>query len=100
MTQPITVTREEGDLSREMWRFCLIEMGGELLMTLNEYEPQARATKRHKWRKSGPGYYRLRGSHMERPFLTEEPDAPEDVLEEALERFRSQIVYKKWKSRR
>lgn len=96
MTRPITVTREGEDLSREVWRFAFITMGGELLVTLDEYEPQARATKRHKWKKAGPGYYRLGGAHMERPFLTEEPEIPEDVVEEAVEGFRSRIEYKRW----
>lgn len=93
-----TVERRHSKTEREVWEFTVLDYP---TVHLEFYGKQERKTPRHGW-KSKTSYHRL---HMDRnrdvgDRLKEEPEVPEDVLEEALEQVRSKITFKTWKNRR
>lgn len=87
-TQDITVERLSGDLARRIWQFTLYDLPR---IRLSFYGEQERATRRHKFR-SKKSYSRLDPrSHN----IREEPDVPDDVIEEAIEQVFSRIEFRK-----
>jgi len=94
----ITVTRESEDgLSRKRWVFTAFHIPA---IHLEEYAEEARKTKRHKWQiVDGQAYDRLRGSRNYTHKILEEPQTPQDVIDEILEIVRSKVQFQVWKER-
>ena len=91
------VVRVIDDLNRERWEFSLWDSPKAYLET---YAVDERKTKRHKWRTKA-AYERLgsgRTAHYE--IIREEPEVPQDVIDEAMEKLRGQLVFSRWRSRR
>lgn len=94
----LEVVREEADgLSRRCWRFAVLSFPQ---FHLDEYAEQARKTRRHRKWETHRMYTRT-GSTREWgvDFLKEEPDVPDDVLEEATARFREMVEFRRWRRR-
>ena len=86
-----------GDLTRERWVFSLWEAPKAYLET---YAVEERKTKRHKWRPKA-AYRRLRHDrHADHDIIREEPEVPQDVLDEGMEKLREQLVFSRWRDRR
>lgn len=86
----VEVIREEGPLRRQVWTFTILDFPKVIL---DLYSVQGRASKRHKWRVLEGDYCRLgRG----RP---PEPEVPDDVVEDALQAYREQLVFEVWRRR-
>lgn len=98
MMTRVEVTREEdGGLERRVWDFSILDFP---TVHLEYFAEQSRRTRRHAWRTTGSVYSRLqRDRHAPGTRLEEEPEVPEDVLTEGLERMRDMIEFKVWRRR-
>lgn len=87
----------EGGLERELWVFEVLRFPQ---VVLEHYGQYARKTKRHKWRMAGDRYDRLHvDRHEPGNRLKEEPDVPEDVMNEAMQLMRDKMKFEKWSRR-
>lgn len=85
----------EDELSREIWLYR-VAMGyavdTDLSVTLVRFERQGRATKRHKWAKTGTGFHRVWHAKSRRDFGYELPADKVPVLDGADEQIRAEIM--------
>lgn len=78
---------EEDGLKRQLWRFDFVTSWGDTAaLRLEQWQPQERLSRRHKWAKTGEGWQRrFHNSHHHHGFRmpAAEVPFPADVVEEA-----------------
>jgi hypothetical protein len=85
----------DGGLERELWEFSVLRFPE---VHLEFFAEQTRKSRRHKWVTSGAVYSRLQmDRHAAGTRLREEPEVPEDVLEEGMDQMRGQLEFKVWR---
>lgn len=91
------MVRVDGDLRRQVWSFTVFDLPKVYLESWSE---EVRPSKRHrKWR-TERRYGRIAsGRHESYEVVREEPDVPEDVLAEGLEKLRSLLEFRRWSRR-
>ncbi|HLL74792.1 MAG TPA: hypothetical protein VK421_05965 [Pyrinomonadaceae bacterium] len=93
----IEVTRG-GDLARQEWCFWYYE--GRHALVLDSYWESERSSKRHKFRTAPGRYYcRLHRSDEPPPIAEAGVPMPEDVLEEARQKFNESLRVVRWSER-
>lgn len=86
------IVRDNGDLERELWRFCILkDYQDKISLELKYYSKMSRLSKRHKfkdsqrWDSFDQRYYRS-------PISRKDVPEPEDVINEAISSV--QVIYK------
>ena len=93
MSEYLIINRDDpvknlkGPFRKVVYTFAVID----LLVVLNQVQEMTKPSKLHKWR-SNILYDRFNSRDKK-----EEPELPEDVLEEALSNIRAKIQFSKWK---
>lgn len=87
----VEVARGEDPLKRRVWTFVILDFPR---VHLEEYAEQERPSKRHKWRTKA--HYTRLSYRGEGEVIREEPEVPEDVLKEAVGKYRERLEFKVW----
>ena len=91
------VVRATDDLNRERWKFSLWDTPKAYLET---YAVEERKTKRHQWRTKAAYKRQHYDRHAGCEIIREEPEVPQDVIDEGMEKLRGQLVFSRWRDRR
>ena len=89
---------EEDGLSQKEWSFRLRDHPSDIVLQLESFQVKERKTKRHKFVIQDGSWFRLNWEAREMRevlLLKEEPELPQDVLDEALRLVTSSIRFER-----